>query len=147
MQQSKCSIRSSYKYLVGTSTLLLLCLLITIGTWFSRSLAAEEREHIQTQKGMQPEGRKIRLIMKTDWKWVRKSSKSFMLNLLHSENVQKFRIIIFNTIWYKVYIACMICMYAFKYKHTHIHTCFHLYLEYKYISKMNLCSQNFTPAN
>ena len=66
MQQSKFSIRSSYKYLVGTSTLLLLCLLITIGTWFSRSLAAEERDHIQTQKGMQPEGRKIRLIMKTD---------------------------------------------------------------------------------
>lgn len=62
-----------------------------------------------------------------------------MLNLLRSENVQKFGIIIFSTICVKVYIACMICvcLYAYKYKYTHIHTCFHLYLQYKYISKMN----------
>ena len=44
-----------------------------------------------------------------------------MLNLLHSENVQKFRIIIFSTICDKVYIACMICMLTNINIHIYIH--------------------------
>lgn len=67
-----------------------------------------------------------------------------MLNLLRSENVQKFSIIIFSTICVKVYIACMICVYACMLTNINIHIyihAFHLYLQYKYISKMNLCSK------